>query len=153
MTLRRLWLLNAGGHMLLLAAAYLWLAIPDRKVWQLAASASFGLVILFAALWLWTVTFGWFRQVEIRKALARVPAVAAWLALVIAVLALAAWIADYFPRWSVWLGSWLTLRLHRPVRPESVARVFAWVGWAVAWLVLPVLLVPVASRAAAEGFH
>jgi hypothetical protein len=144
--------MNAGGHALLLPAIYLWLAIPDRKVWQLAASASFGLVILFAALWLWTATFGYFRQVELRKALARVPAVAAWLALVIATMALAGWIADHFPRWSVWLGSWLTLRLHRPVHPETMARILSWSGWAVAWLVPPVLLVPVASRAAGIGF-
>lgn len=148
----KLWLANAAGNALLLAAVYGWLGIPERSTAQLALSAVLGAAILFAAAWLHTATFRTFSAGKAAGALRHVPAfltcVLAGLLLWLALL----WVESRFPAWSAWTASALTYRLRRPVRPEGVRRALDAVAWMLGWVAIPLLLLPRASAAAAQGF-
>jgi hypothetical protein len=51
------------------------------------------------------------------------------------------------------LASFLTLKLHKPIKPASVLRVFGAILWLVRWVVLPVALLPMASGVADRGWR
>jgi hypothetical protein len=136
---KRLWLADLAGSALLLFLVDVWLGIPDRKTWQLAATAVLGLAIVGAALWLVAATFAAFDPEE--SALRRLPRVAACAAAAVAVCLALAWLAGYFPKWSAWLGSALTLKLHRPVDPRAIHGLFELVRRLLAWMVVPALAI------------
>jgi hypothetical protein len=153
---KRVWLANAGGFVLLLTAVYWWLAIPERRAWQLGLSVASGLVILFAAAWLCAATFRAFSGGGARfgsGAVLRTPAVIACLLAAVVLLALFGYVEALFPKWSVWVASTITYRLRRPVKPETVLRIFHAFGWVVCWVVVPVLALPRAAAASLAGFR
>lgn len=160
---KRLWLLHLTGNAVLLAAGYTWLWIPDEKAWQVAASAVLGLVLLAGALWLHGGSLAYFRQAHggeagglwpvLRATVRRLPALAAWAALLLLVLWVVAWASDFTGVASAWLASALTLLSRRPVSPAILARLFIALVWVVNWVVVPVLLLPLASQVAGEGFN
>jgi hypothetical protein len=49
------------------------------------------------------------------------------------------------------LASWLTLKLRKPVKPETVQGIFHAVFWALRWIVVPALTLPVVSAIASRG--
>ena len=148
----RLWLVNAAGNALLLVLMYWWLAIPERRAWQLAASALLGLFIVLATMWLHTATFRLFRITTVNLAQA-VPAVLTCVLIGLVLLLVLAWVAMWFPRWSVWIASTLSYRLQRPVRPDTVRPTLEWISWALAWIAIPVFLLPRIGAASASGFR
>lgn len=160
---KQLWLLHLVGNALLLGLGYAWLWIPDEKVWQVAVSTLLGFALLAAALWLHGGTLACFRQAHggeegglapvFRATLRRLPALAAWAALLLLVLWLVAWASDFTGVVSAWLASALTLLVRRPVSPETLARFLTALVWVVSWVVVPVLLLPLASQVAGEGFN
>jgi len=51
------------------------------------------------------------------------------------------------------LASWLTLKLRKPVKPATIRAIFHAGFWIVQWIVLPVLLLPLAAGLAAHGWR
>lgn len=115
MTARRLFALNLAGNAVLVGLMYYWLGIPDRRTWQLVASALLAAGIATGALWLHATNFRSFGEPPSR------PIRQAMLAL------------------------------------AGVALVFGIIGWftsqwAVRWLLLPVIAIPLASGLARGRF-
>ena len=124
-----LWAIQLATNVLLAAALWLWLSVPEATVWQLAGSAWLALLIIGAELWLQGVTFASFRYPEgappYAATLRRIPALFLWF-IVTTALAL------------------VTLR----TVPSSKA---AWLPDAAAGIVV-LLLLPLASQIAGNGF-
>ncbi|HEX4999566.1 MAG TPA: hypothetical protein VFY29_15165 [Terriglobia bacterium] len=159
---KSLWALHLAGNAALAAAIYQWLWIPDRTVTDLALTAFAGLAIVALALWLHGGTLIYFRREHqsgaatlggaFRLAARRLPALAVW-ALVVAFVG---WAIMQLMNWqtpvSNWIASWLTLRLRRPVRPDTVAWIYGWIVWFAAWVKWPFMLLPWAESALQNGF-
>lgn len=141
--MKRAWLAQFAGNAVLLFLIWEWLGIRDARAWQLALTASLGLIIIAGTLWLHAATFHWFASRDWRVPLRRILIFAGALALFL----LLAWGLDALPldRWSVWTGSILTFKSRKPVNPATVLRVMQGVRWFLKWIVLPVLLLPVAA--------
>jgi hypothetical protein len=45
-------------------------------------------------------------------------------------------------------ASWLTLKFRKPVKPATIARIVSGIFWLVRWIVLPILLIPLAHAVA-----
>src|SRR6185295_18203545 len=51
------------------------------------------------------------------------------------------------------LASWLTSKARKPIKPQSVLRVFQILVWLVWWVVIPVLVLPALSAIARRGWN
>lgn len=159
---KRLWLLHAGANVALAALVYGWLWVPEARGWQLLLSALLALVIAAAALWLHGATAWYFHayhsggeatlRAAFRGVLPRLPALFAWFAGLALVLWATGWLLEAAGEWSKVVASWLTLKLEKPVSPESVLRLFRRAAWALDWVVVPLAFAPVFVRTALAGF-
>jgi len=149
--MRRLSLMQVqlAGNALLLWLAYEWLGVGESSIPRLLWSAVFALAILAAFCWLHGATFAYFRGTRLGPRL--LPFMTAALGAVLLYALLAAW-AAYSPQPAFNLASYLTHALRKPVKPNSVLRAFTIVLWMVRWLLLPWLLLPLASGIAARGW-
>ncbi len=156
---RRLWLLEAGANLMLLALVYLWLGIRDARVSQLLATAILGVLIAFIALWLRASAFAYFAAGQppaltpvFRETLCRVAPFA-----VLVIVFLFVWwalnsIQAPLHRAAQWTASALTFRSRKPIRPATVAVVFSWLLWLVEWVIVPILTLPIAAAVANRGW-
>jgi hypothetical protein len=155
--MKRLWLIQAAGNALLFWLAFTWLGIRDSRNWQLAETATLGLLILAAWLWLQDGTFTYCADrsqglwAAFRKSL---KTLAIFSAIVIVFVALC-WALGKLDDPLTTLGqktaSWLTFHLRKPVKPATWVRSYLAVLWGVRWIALPALLLPVAAGAACHG--
>lgn len=145
--------LHVFGNALLMLAAYYWLGIGESTGPRLIWSALVALLVVLAALWLHGAAnvradFG----VALRTA-ARNLAPLFLLAVVVSgvYFGLDRW-KDYSATPAFNTASWLTLKLRRPVKPQTVQSVLDGALFAVRWIVVPVLLLPAFSAASARGW-
>jgi hypothetical protein len=149
--MRKLVVMQLVGNAVLMGLAYYWLGVGESDAMQLAMSAVLILVIAAGFAWLHGVALEQFRSAGALRLGHLAP---------LMLLALAA-AAIYFAA-EYWnpasearinrTASYLTLTFQTPVRPASVERVFGWIWWIVEWMVIPLLLLPVASGVAARGW-
>src|SRR6185437_6006389 len=59
---------------------------------------------------------------------------------------------DSFQHNAFVIGSYTTMKLRKPVPPSSVERGFHALIWILRWIVVPVVLLPLAAGAAVEGW-
>jgi hypothetical protein len=146
------------SNALLLFVGYYWLGIAESHTATLVWSIFVALFIALLAVWTYGASFVYFRQrvqwlrawqTSLRNVL---PLAAAILAVLLVYLALSKW-ADYSSQPAFKIASYLTLKLRKPIRPSSIARVFNTILWLVEWMVLPVLFLPVLSAIAASGWR
>jgi hypothetical protein len=152
---KRLLFVQLVGNALLLLLGYQWLGLGESTRSRLAMSALEAVAILALACWLHGTTFAHFRDVP-RPALQTLRHLAPLLTAAIAVLALygvLAWAASAAAQPALPLASWLTLHVRKPIKPATVLRIFQALFWIVRWVVLPVLLLPLASAIAARGWR
>jgi len=157
----RVWLLHVGGNAALLGLAYLWLWLPDAKLWQLAASAALALFVLAAALWVHGATLAFLDSAHrgaeeslvraFRSTLPRLPALFAWLVLVLAALWLLKRFDTLLAGWAAPTASWLTLKLQKPVHPQTIANGFATFIWVLMWFAVPLTFLPCALQVSRSG--
>src|SRR5215471_14309932 len=120
---RKLFLLHLVTNALLLWVAYEWLGVGESTRLRLLGSALYGLAILAVACWLHGATLVFFREGELKTAdafaasLRQLPSLLAAALLVLALYGLVAWAAGASGQPAFRLASWLTLKLHTPVRP------------------------------------
>ena len=148
--MRRLVLVHLVGNALLLLLGYEWLGVGESTVPRLLWSAVLALAILTGFCALHGATFAYFRGAKLRANF--VPLVV--LAIGAIVLYALVWkLADYSPQPALTLASYLTLKFRKPVRPATVQSVFNVALWLVRWVLLPLVLLPVASGVAARGWR
>jgi hypothetical protein len=155
----KLWLLNIVGNAAVLAAAYLWLQIPDARGWQVAASALLAVVVVASVLWLRAGTLAWFRVGEFRKdgkiwrayrhSLRHVPGLGIWV-LVFVVIAWLLWgLHGYVPQFAVWLRQ----KLGAGPTPRNIMADANWMLLFMIGLGMPGLWLPIATTISAVGFR
>jgi hypothetical protein len=156
---RKLFLLQLVANALLLWVAYEWLGVGESTRLRLLWSSLYAVAILALFCWLHGATLVFFREGELRirdafaASLRQVPALLAAAILVLALYGLVAWAAAASGQPAFRLASWLTLKLRTPVKPATVARIFLAGFWILRWVLLPVALLPAASRIAAHGWR
>jgi hypothetical protein len=157
---RRLFLLHLVSNALLLWLGYEWLSVGESTRLRLLWSALDALAILALVCWFHGATLVFFRKggdlkinAAFRTALRHVPALLVAAVLGFALYGLLAWAVGASGQPAFQLASWLTLKLHTPVKPATVARIFLGGFWIVRWVVLPVALLPMSSGIATRGWH
>ncbi len=159
---RRLWLLHAVANAVLFGAGYAALRVPDEKLWQVALFFLLAVILVAAALLLHGGTFLFFRRIQAGEtsnllgalggARRRLAPLALWAVLLGGVLWLAGLVDDRIEGAAAWLGSYLTLHWHTPVKPARVETALEWLLWLVEWFVVPMILLPLAAEVADSGF-
>jgi hypothetical protein len=146
MTLRA-WLIQFFGVILLLLLVWGLLNTPDQRAWQVEVSGVLALISLGFAAWLILLNFA-----GQPTPLGRIPLVFACLALLLLLLFLAGYLENY--RWQIsnWLASALTMQRKKPVTPEAISKAFTWAMVFLRWILLPLLIAPLAIRAAGSGW-
>jgi hypothetical protein len=145
------------GNALLLWLAYYWLGVNESTNARLIWSVIVALVFVAGAVWLHGMALAHFSGIPLAEA-ARQSARHLAPLLVLSLLTLALygallWIGDQLARPAYVLGSWLTLHLKKPVSPRSVERVFHFLLDLVQYVVVPVVLLPLARAIAVAGWR
>ena len=128
--------IQAVGYLVLLALAYEWFGIADRNVWQLLLSVVLGAAIVCAAVWLIAQAFA---PPQIRRFLI-------YLAAAVAVVACCVWLAGYRAQVGLSVASHLTLWFRKPVKPQTMGSIYAWLLW-IAGIAGVLALLPSAVKA------
>ena len=154
----KLWLLNLFGNAAILASWYWWLLIPDAHGWQVMWTGAQALLTIAFVLWLRAGTVAWFRVSEFRTQATIGPAFRrGWrhaipLGIWFAVLVMVGWIiisvGNYTPQFSVWIRQ----KVNAGPAPRNVMHGTDWLLFAVLWVVLPAIWIPLATTIAAVGF-
>jgi hypothetical protein len=159
--MKKLWLLQVVGNALAFGALYRWLGLRDSKMSQLVMTAVFGLLILVPWLWLQDSTMAYCADRSrglwgtFRKSLSTLAIFSAvivgFAAMFWALGRLEGPLADAGQK----TASWLTLHLRKPIKPQTWITIYISLLWAVRWIVLPVLMLPIASGVArgVRGFR
>jgi len=157
---RRLCLVHLAANALLLWLGYEWLGVGESTIPRLLWSAVFALAILSMACWLHGATFAYFRMPDgsritaaFRAALqCLLPLLLVAIGIMALYALLARW-ADYSPQPALKLASYLTLKFRKPVKPATVMAGFNLALWLVRWVLLPLVLLPMASAIATRGWR
>lgn len=154
---RTLAAIHLGGDGLLLLLGYYWLGIGESRTISLLWGALVVLVMVALACWLHGATFAYFGAdgevaAAFRRALRNLLPIFVAGLLVLGLYLLLAWWANYSTQPAFSISSWLTLKLRKPVRPNSVYRIFRIVTWIVRWIVLPVLVLPLIAAVSSQGW-
>ena len=154
----QLWLLNLVANAAVLAAWFCWLLIPDAHGWQVACSALLAIVVIFLVVWLRAGTLAWFRVGEhrsqpgiataFRRGLRHVVPLAIWAALFAIIVWLILSVGNYTPQFAVWIRQ----KVNAGPAPRSVMHTTDWLFFALLWVVLPAIWLPIATTIAAAGF-
>jgi hypothetical protein len=155
--MKRLWLIQALGNALLFWLAFTWLGIRDSKTWQLAETAGLGLLIVLPWLWLQdgTLSYCGDRSQGLWGAFRRSAKTISIFTAVFLTFVLLLWALGKLeePLYNAGqrTASWLTFHLRKPIKPATWAAAYVAVLWGLRWIVLPLLVLPVAAGVAVQG--
>jgi len=147
----RLWALHLLADAVLLAGVYLWLSIGDATGLQLATTAVFGLLVAVFGVWLQGTVFAHFSDPEMpflqiyKASLRRLLPLLGVAVLAAAVYWLLQWLLGRADSPASNIASWLTLHLRKPIHPAWILSVITWKVRIIEWVVVPVLLLPLAA--------
>lgn len=156
---RILCMIHFAGNALLLWLAYYWLGVGESTIGRLVWSAFLAILIVAATVWLHGSGFAFFRTDRsalvpaFRTALRNLLPLFALAILVLTIYGLVSWWRDYSQDVPFKIASYLTLKLRKPMKPASVQAIFNGVLWIARWIVLPLLLLPLAASVANHGWH
>ena len=152
-------IMHLFGNALILWLGYYWLGIGESDGAHLALSVLVLLLFVLSALWLHGTALAAFDRAVGRAFLEAARTVARNLLplfvlsiIAIAIYCLLAWLHEQFGHKAFVVASFLTLHLRKPVAP---ARVLAWYHaliWVLRWVIVPVMLLPLASNSARLGW-
>lgn len=155
--MKRLWLIQAAGNAFLFWCAFAWLGIRDSRTSQLMETVVFGLLILVPWLWMQDATFAYCgdRSQSLWEAFRKGARTLAVFSAVVIAFVVIVWALGKLQGPVATAGqrtaSWLTFHLRKPIKPDSWARGYLAVLWGVRWIVVPVLILPIAAGAALQG--
>jgi hypothetical protein len=147
------------GNALLLYLGYRWLGMSESNGLHLLASGAVLLIFVLGALWLHGTAFAHFdqtaglsfRQASMR-ALRHLLPLFVLAVMAAAIYGLPAWWHGSFQHNAFVIGSYSTMKLRKPVPPSAVERAFHAFIWTLRWIIVPVLLLPLAAAAARDGW-
>jgi len=152
----KIWALHLIGNAGVLAGVYLWLSIGDSTALRLVATALFGLLLIVFTVWLHGLVFVHFRDLELpllrvfRAALRRLPPLILVAIVAAALYWLLQWLLSKADSPAADIASWLTMHLRSPVHPALILSIIAWAVRIVEWVIVPVLLLPLAAASFAR---
>jgi len=154
---RQLTMIHLLGNALLLWLAYYWLGVGESRTATLIWSVSVLVALVCFTCLLHGATWVCFAGADLKSALRStlrnlLPILVVVCAALALYLLLEQW-AAYSEQPAFRIGSWLTLKVRKPVKPASVLWVFNAVLWIVEWVIIPVFLLPVAASAAIRGWR
>ena len=160
---RRLWLVQFLGNPLLALLFAVWLLIPVAKAGNIVLNVFVVILIVVGAIKLHGGTLNYFRDCERDSGAPLKPAL--WRALR-NVLAIALCIGVFYLLWLLmdrvdgysdavpaYLRSTMPAWLRRHVTLTFLTSAYAWMAFALRWLILPGLILPFAAAAADLGFR
>ena len=147
--------IHLAGNGLLLWLGYYWLGLGESHAGALLWSLLVAALLVSLTCWLYGASFAYFAERRVlpafRTALRRLgPLVGAALALLV-VYWLLGWLQDVMDGPGFRLASWLTLKLRKPVKPETVQGIFHAVFWVARWIAVPALTLPILSAIGSRG--
>ena len=149
--------IHLAGTALLLWLGYTWLGMGEARAGALAGSFAVALAFLLLTCWLYGASFPFFETRRIPSAfgtaLRKLPALIAAAIAVLVIYALLARLENALSNPGFKLASWLTMKLRKPVRPYAVAHDIRAIFWVLRWIVLPILLAPMAAAIATTGWR
>ena len=143
------------GNAAILGLGYYWLGVGESRAATLAWSAVLALLLLCLACCLHGGLLAFFRQTPspARTMLRHLgPFLVAVILAGAVYWALARW-AEYSGTPALTIASWCTLKLRKPIKPNTVLRVFNFMLAMVRWVVIPVFVLPMFSGIAARGWR
>ena len=149
---------HVGANAVLLYLGYYWLGIGESRTSSLLWSAVVALVLVCFSCVLHGATYAYFAgqgsdlRGAFRAALRNLLAILVALGVVLVLYYLLSRWADYSQQPAFNVSSWLTLKFRKPVRPNSVFRIFSAVTWVIGWVVLPAILLPWLASVASRGW-
>lgn len=158
---KRVWLAHVALNLVLIAAFYLWLLIPDRHGWQVGATVIAAVVWLTVALWLHAATFQYFTAahtapeawtISWRRSARNIPAFAVCVALLIGLVWVWGMAMDYLPQIGGWMRHLLPAFLRSHVSVRAVTSALHIVIIVIFPFLLPLYLWPFLREAAVRGF-
>jgi hypothetical protein len=136
---------------------YYWLGIGESRTLTLLESAAIAIVLLVLTCATYGATFAYFHAgrpiTAWRTALRHLLPVSAAAIVILLLYFLVAFLSGYNATLAATIASYLTLISRKPVHPSTILRVVNAFFWIVRWIVLPALLLPVASNAARHGWR
>jgi hypothetical protein len=147
----KLWALHLLANAAVIAGAYEWLTIGDSTALRLVATALFGLLLVAFTVWLQGLVFAHFREPEapllrvFHIALRRLPPLILVAILAAALYWLLEWLLGKAYSPAVDTASWLTLHLRSPIHPALILSIITWKVRIMEWVIVPVLLLPLAA--------
>ncbi|HLK65563.1 MAG TPA: hypothetical protein VKU19_19130 [Bryobacteraceae bacterium] len=153
--MKALTVVHLAANALLLWLGYYWLGVGESRTSSLLWSALLALFLATMACWVYGASFlgrSAPMATAYRTSLRHLPAIlAAGLVVLLLYYLLGKW-SDYSSQPAFNIASWLTLKLRRPVKPNSILAIFNVVAWIVRWVVLPVLALPWLASVSARGW-
>jgi hypothetical protein len=160
---RRLWLVQLFANPLLAALLAVWLLIPVANKWYVVLNVFVALVIVVLAIVLHGGTLNYFRD---RDRDERAPLKRAFVRALRHVLAIAVCVGVFYLLWLLmdrvdaysdslpaYLRSTMPVWLRRHITLTFLQSAYTWIAFAVRWLVIPGLILPLVMATADLGFH
>lgn len=148
------------GNALLLYLGYRWLGMSESDGLHLLGSIVVFLIFVFGALWLHGTAFAHFDGTANRsfsraalRTLRHLAPLFVLGVLAAVIYGMLGWWHDSLQHNAFVIGSYTTMKLRKPVPPSSVERWFHAFIWILRWVVVPVILLPLAAGAAADGWR
>jgi hypothetical protein len=153
----QLFVLHFVANALLLWLGYYWLGLGESSGLHLAWSAAVVAFLICAGVWLHGTALVYFDlesslSIAARAALRNVMPLLAIALCVMVIYGLLSWVQSHFVHWGFVTGSFLTMRIRKPVRPATIVQAMNLLLWLMRWLVVPVLALPLAAGAAVGGW-
>jgi hypothetical protein len=144
------------ANAIILALGYYWLSVPESKAMTLTVSI---VLVLFAgvlAILTYAAALLYRGQIGFRSSwrsavrnIAPLVLLAMFVGVIYALLGL--WNSSS-GKPALMVTSWLTLKMHIPVRPARVSLTFSIVLWLIRWMLIPALVLPLARATASRGW-
>jgi len=153
----KLLVLHLAANALMLWLAYEWLGVDESSTRRLLLSAIDAVAILALFCWLYGATLVWFHvpaprlNESFRAALRHIGGLLALAVAGLVLYGLAAKGAAAIEVPALKIASWLTWTFRTPVKPATITAILQATFWLLRWVVLPVLLLPLAGAIAVKG--
>jgi len=147
--------LHVIANALLLWLGYYWLGVGESSIPRLLWSMLLALVLILATLVIHGAAWTQLRPLKdaLRTALRNLAPLFVIALAAIAIYGLLSWWREYSAVPAFKLASWLTLKLRKPVKPNTVLLWFNAVLFVVRWVLAPWIIVPVAAAVAKDGWR
>jgi hypothetical protein len=153
-----LFVLHFVANALLLWLGYYWLGLGESNGMRLAWSGAVVALLICTGAWLHGAALVYFDMqsslgTATKTALRNVIPLLMIALSVMVIYELLLWVQTYVAHWGFVAGSFLTMKLRKPVRPGTMVQAMNALLWLTRWLVIPAIALPFAAQAAVTGWY